>query len=63
MNILEKAAMTIPLKPHSFSTGSVGFRGQGKVVEGDKRYQVSVMAVEIGSGNGKGKARGKTRKG
>jgi acyl-coenzyme A thioesterase PaaI-like protein len=57
MTVLEKAAMTIEMKPHRFSTGSVGFRGQGKVVEDGKRFQVQVIAVEIGSGNGKNKAR------
>jgi hypothetical protein len=56
--ILQKAAMTIPMKPATFSTGSDGFRGQGKVVEGADRYQVQVIAVRIGSGNnGKGKSR------
>lgn len=55
-NILTKAAMTMQLKPTTFSTGSDGFRGQGKVVEGETRYQVSVMAVRIGSKPaGKGK--------
>jgi hypothetical protein len=49
--------MTIPMKPATFSTGSDGFRGQGKVVEGADRYQVQVIAVRIGSGNGKGKSR------
>jgi hypothetical protein len=32
-----------------FKTGSVGFYGSGKVVIGDKRYQTSLMLVEIGS--------------
>ena len=54
-NILQKAAITIAMKPTTFKTGSDGFRGQGKVVEGDTRYQVQVIAVRIGSGNGNGK--------
>ena len=59
-NILSKAAMTIPMTPTTFKTGSDGFRGQGKVIEGEARYQVQVTAVRIGSkpsGNGR-----KTRK-
>ena len=39
-NILSKAAMTIPMAPTTFKTGSDGFRGQGKVIEGDDRYQL-----------------------
>lgn len=35
--------------PKSFSTGSVGFRGQGKVTINDKRYQCQAQMVEIGS--------------
>ena len=49
-NILQKAAMTIPMTPTTFKTGSDGFRGQGKVIEGEARYQVQVIAVRIGSG-------------
>lgn len=48
-NILQKAAMVIPMTPTTFKTGSDGFRGQGKVVEGDARYQVQITAVRIGS--------------
>jgi hypothetical protein len=60
MNILAKAAATIEMKPHTFSTGSDGFRGQGKVIEGETKYQVQVLAVRCGSkpnGNGKTKKR------
>ena len=32
-----------------FKTGSRGFFGMGKVVIGEKRYQVQVQMVEIGS--------------
>ena len=48
-NILNKAAATIMLKPTKFKSGSDGFRGQGKVVEGEDRYQVQVIATRIGS--------------
>ena len=56
-NILQKAAMTIAMQPTTFKTGSDGFRGQGKVIEGEARSQVQVIAIRIGSGNGKGKSR------
>ena len=51
-NILNKAAVTIQMKPTSFKTGSDGFRGQGKVIEGDTKYQVQIIAVRVGSKNG-----------
>jgi len=47
--IMAKAAATIQLKPTTFKSGSDGFRGQGKVVEGSDRYQVQVIATRIGS--------------
>lgn len=63
-NILAKAAVVIPMNPVTFGTGSTGFRGQGKVIEGEQRYQVQVTAVLIGSNpNGKGKAKAKGKKG
>ena len=37
--------ITIPLSPHTFKTGSVGFVGREKISDNGKRYQV----VEIGS--------------
>ena len=39
-----------------FKTGSRGFFGMGKIQIGEKRYQVQVQLVEIGS---KAKAEGK----
>ncbi len=39
----------VQLDAKQFKTGSRGFWGSGKVVIGGKRYQVQVMAVEIGS--------------
>jgi hypothetical protein len=53
--ILQKAAITIPMRPTTFGTGSDGFRGVGKVIDGEARYQVQIMAIRIGSkpsGNG-----------
>lgn len=51
-NILGKAAIVIQMQPTKFKTGSDGFRGQGKVIEGGEKYQVQVMAVRVGSKNG-----------
>lgn len=51
-NILTKASATIEMKPTTFKTGSTGYRGQGKVIEGGVKYQVQVMAVKVGSKNG-----------
>ena len=48
-NILAKAAATVEMKPVSFKTGSDGFRGQGKVIEGETKYQVQIIAVHVGS--------------
>ena len=48
-DILAKAAATMELKPVTFSTGSDGFRGQGKVIENGEKYQVQVMAIRVGS--------------
>ena len=48
-NILSKAAATVEMKPTTFTSGSDGFRGQGKVIEGNERYQVQVIATRIGS--------------
>ncbi len=47
--ILAKAAATMELKPVNFKTGSDGFRGQGKVMDGGVKYQVQVMAIRVGS--------------
>lgn len=52
-NILSKASATIEMKPTTFKTGSDGFRGQGKVIEDGTKYQVQVIAVRVGSKNGK----------
>lgn len=52
-NILTKAAATVEMRPTAFKTGSDGFRGQGKVIEGGVKYQVQILAVRVGSKNGK----------
>ena len=41
--------ITLELDPKTFSTGSRGYRGQGKVTMDGKKFQVQVQAVEIGS--------------
>ena len=48
-NILSKAAATVEMRPTTFKTGSDGFRGQGKVIEGGAKYQVQILAVRVGS--------------
>ncbi|MDD5510668.1 MAG: hypothetical protein PHI12_07660 [Dehalococcoidales bacterium] len=49
-DILNRASITIPMSPTKFSTGSTGFRGQGKVLgEAGEKYQVQVTAVLCGS--------------
>lgn len=53
-NILAKASATIEMSPTNFKTGSTGFRGQGKVIEGGAKYQVQVIAVKVGSKPKKG---------
>jgi len=37
------------LNEKTFSTGSRGFHGHGKMMIGDKNYQVNIQLVEIGS--------------
>ncbi len=48
-DILGKASAVLEMKPVKFSTGSDGFRGQGKVMDDGVKYQVQVMAVRCGS--------------
>lgn len=55
--ILQKASIVTQMKPATFSTGSDGFRGNCKVVEGGAKYQVQVLVIRCGSKNGKGKSR------
>jgi hypothetical protein len=53
--ILQKASIVTQMKPATFKTGSDGFRGNCKVVEGNVKYQVQVLAIRCGSKNGKSK--------
>jgi hypothetical protein len=39
----------IPAAEKLFKTGSKGFYGMGKIQIGEKRYQVQIQLVEIGS--------------
>jgi hypothetical protein len=55
--ILQKAAIVTEMKPTNFKTGSDGYRGNCKVVEGGEKYQVSILAIRCHSKNGKGKSR------
>jgi hypothetical protein len=55
--ILQKASIVTQMKPATFKTGSDGYRGNCKVVEGGVKYQVQILAIRCGSKNGKGKSR------
>ena len=47
---LDGAVVTAPLAARTFSSGSVGFHAQAKVVGADgRRYQLGVNATLIGS--------------
>jgi len=37
------------LNKKNFKTGSRGYHAQGKMQVGDKRYQINILCVEIGS--------------
>ena len=37
------------LNEKAFRTGSKGYHAQGKLQVGDKRYQINVLCIEIGS--------------
>jgi hypothetical protein len=45
----EKAVGLLMAAEKVFKTGSRGFYGMGKIAIGEKRYQVQVQLVEIGS--------------
>lgn len=45
----EKAVGILTAAEKVFKTGSRGFFGMGKIQIGEKRYQVQVQLVEIGS--------------
>ena len=41
--------ITLEMEAKTFSTGSRGYRGQGKVTMDGRKYQLQVQAVEVGS--------------
>ena len=45
----DKVVAMLPAAEKVFKTGSRGFFGMGKIQIGEKRYQVQVQLVEIGS--------------
>lgn len=45
----EKIVGMLPAEEKNFKTGSRGYYGMGKISIGDKRYQVQIQLVEIGS--------------
>lgn len=44
-----KVIGTLPVISKTFSTGSVGYYGAGKVYIGGAKYQVSINIVKVGS--------------
>jgi hypothetical protein len=48
-NPMGETLITLELDAKTFSTGSRGYRGQGKVTMHGKKFQVQVQAVEVGS--------------
>ena len=45
----DKMVGMLPATEKVFKTGSKGFYGMGKIQIGEKRYQVQIQMVEIGS--------------
>lgn len=46
---LKGAKQTFLLSEKNFKTGSKGYHTQGKMLVGDKNYQINILCVEIGS--------------
>lgn len=46
---IDKTEHNVALNKKEFSTGSKGYNGHGKMKVGEKRYQISINIVEIGS--------------
>jgi len=46
---IDKAEQSVVLNKKTFSTGSKGYNGYGKMQVDEKRYQISINIVEIGS--------------
>jgi hypothetical protein len=51
--VVKIEGQTIIAKSRRFSTGSIGYYGNGKVVINGKIHQVSLNVVEVGSGKKK----------
>jgi len=46
---INSSVITLQLNPKTFSTGSTGYHGFGKLETSDGKYQLNCMAVKIGS--------------
>jgi len=47
--LLDGEKQDFVLNAKNFKTGSRGYHAQGKMQVGDKRYQINILCVEIGS--------------
>jgi len=47
--LLDGEKQDFVLNEKNFKTGSRGYHAQGKMQVGDKRYQINILCVEIGS--------------
>lgn len=46
---LEGEKQSFILGKKNFKTGSKGYHAQGKMMAGEKNYQINILCVEIGS--------------
>ena len=46
---LEGEKQSFILGKKNFKTGSKGYHAQGKMIAGEKNYQITILCVEIGS--------------
>jgi hypothetical protein len=46
---LEGEKQSFILGKKNFKTGSKGYHAQGKMMAGEKNYQITILCVEIGS--------------
>lgn len=49
MKLVNIEGQTLIAGEKTFSTGSIGYHGTGKVILDGKKYQVNVQLVEVGS--------------
>ena len=47
--MMGETLQTLELAHKEFKTGSRGYHGQGKVTVDGRKYQLNIMAVEVGS--------------